>query len=393
MNEQLLIVGIDPGTTVAFAAIDLNGNIIKVFSQKELPLSSLIEMIIELGKPVLAGCDVTPAPSFAEAFARKTGGRLIYPDANLSVIEKRVLVQNFQDRVHNDHQRDALSSALFAYRTVRPLLKKIDKVLKKEKKEHLSREVKELLLKKKIAIKTAIDIIEKPQKPEVKIIKKATQKKVFSEKDFLTLYEKYKEKEKETVLLKNSNEVTKKQLQISEGKLKFLLSRVPKPAKQIREKISFKERRIEFLTVELEKQKIKIKSLHNKIEELNQFISKLNNNILIKKLDNLGSNEFEGKNKKLNIQKNDILLVDDLDIHSQKIIDCLKDKNITVLARKASKKTKEILPFTVIDARNINLEEEELFASIPKNDFKDINRKYSLLSKIVDEYKETRTKH
>ncbi|MBW2978436.1 DUF460 domain-containing protein [Candidatus Woesearchaeota archaeon] len=35
MTEQLLIIGIDPGTTVAFAALDLTGNLIKLFSQKE----------------------------------------------------------------------------------------------------------------------------------------------------------------------------------------------------------------------------------------------------------------------------------------------------------------------------------------------------------------------
>jgi len=392
MSEQLLIVGIDPGTTVAFAAIDLNGNIVKVFSQKEVSLSYLIKKVIELGKPVLVGCDVTPAPTFVEKFTTKTGAKLIDPDTDLTVDEKKKLVKDFEDKIQNNHQRDALSSALFAYKIVNPLLKKIDKILKKEKKEHLSAKVKELLLKKEIAIKTAIDIIEKPEEPAVKIIKKAVQKRILSEKNFLVLYDKLKQKENEINLLKNSNENMKKELQESQNKINFLLKKIPPPSKKIKQKISFKEKRIDFLTVELEKMKMQMQSLQKNVENLNQFVANLNNNILLKKLDNLGSDDFESKNRILNIQKNDFLLVNDLDIYSKKIIDSLKNKNITIICRKASNKTKQSLPFVIIDSKNLKIKEDDLFAAISRKEFQEIKTKQNILTKIIEEYKETRTK-
>lgn len=392
MNERLLIVGIDPGTTVAFAALDLDGNIIKLFSQKEFPLSSLIEQIIELGKPILVGCDVSPGPTFVEKFATKTGARLIDPETDLAVEEKKSLVKKFESKIENNHQRDALSSALYAYKIFSPLLEKIDRVLKKEKKEHLSQKVKELLLKKEISIKASIDIIEKPSVPEVKIIKRVIEEKLHSKKDFLDLYDKLKKKEKEIILLNNLNRELKKQAKESQNKLNFLLRKIPKPSKRIKQKLSFKEKRIDFFAIELEKQKLKVQDLKKEIDDLNQFISNLNNNFLLKKIDNLGYNEFEAKNKKLNIQKNDILIVNDLDIYSQKIIDLLKNKNIIILAKKASKKTKQTLPFNIIEARDLKIEENELFAMISKNEFDKIKAEQNILTKIVKEYKSERTK-
>ena len=35
-NQELLIVGVDPGTTVGYAAIDFEGNVIKTHSEKNL---------------------------------------------------------------------------------------------------------------------------------------------------------------------------------------------------------------------------------------------------------------------------------------------------------------------------------------------------------------------
>jgi len=44
MEKQLLIVGIDPGTTLGYAAIDFEGNLIRVYSDKNFDLNSLISV-------------------------------------------------------------------------------------------------------------------------------------------------------------------------------------------------------------------------------------------------------------------------------------------------------------------------------------------------------------
>ncbi len=51
----LLIAGIDPGTTTAFAAVDLNGRLIKADSSKNFDLNKIISNIVLIGRPIAVG--------------------------------------------------------------------------------------------------------------------------------------------------------------------------------------------------------------------------------------------------------------------------------------------------------------------------------------------------
>lgn len=146
MNKELLIVGIDPGTTIGYAILDLNGNIKKIKSKKGLTLSSLIFEVIKEGKILIVGCDVNPVPSFVKEFCRRTGAKSIYPDQDLLVKEKRKLAK---DLTSNRHERDAYVSALLAYKKIRPLLDKVDLFVKRKNKEEYLDIVRERILKEK----------------------------------------------------------------------------------------------------------------------------------------------------------------------------------------------------------------------------------------------------
>ena len=137
----------------------INGNLLKIGSSKQLNLSKLISKTIEIGKPVLVGSDVSPASHIIEKFATKTGSKLIYPEQDLSHKEKNQLTKEFKTR--NTHQRDALASAFFAYKNMKSLLDKTDRVLRKLDKESLADKVKETVIRKKISIKTALKLLEK----------------------------------------------------------------------------------------------------------------------------------------------------------------------------------------------------------------------------------------
>ena len=50
MEKKLLIAGIDPGTTTAYALLDLKGNIVRVESSKEFNLNTLIKKITDIKK-------------------------------------------------------------------------------------------------------------------------------------------------------------------------------------------------------------------------------------------------------------------------------------------------------------------------------------------------------
>ena len=82
-----------------------------------------------------------------------------------------------------------------------------------------------------------------------------------------------------------------------------------------------------------------INNMQNEITTLIYFLSNLNNSILLKKLDNLGFQEFEKKKDFLNISLGDILLVKDLDIVSDKTIREIKGKvNVIFYKKPISKK-------------------------------------------------------
>ncbi len=194
MNKKLLIIGIDPGTTLGYAILDIDGNLLELKSSKHLDFSQLISKIIEKGKIILVGCDKKNVPSFVKNFAIKNGAKLIYPKTDLSVKEKKRLTYNFNPE--DDHQRDALASSLYAFKEIKPLLKKIDSFIKKYKKEKIQNELKELVILRGKSISDALSLLEKPPETEEKIIKDIREEKILTRDDFLKLYDTLKKKKK-----------------------------------------------------------------------------------------------------------------------------------------------------------------------------------------------------
>ena len=134
-ERQLLIVGIDPGTTLGYAAIDFEGNIINLNSEKNLDLSALISSLIKLGKPLIIAGDKEYNPDFIGKLAIKLGARIIAPDYDLKVNEKREITK--EHKTKNQHEIDALASALFALKKTSSLLKKINIFVEHYKKENI----------------------------------------------------------------------------------------------------------------------------------------------------------------------------------------------------------------------------------------------------------------
>ena len=115
----------------------------------------------------------------------------------------------------------------------------------------------------------------------------------------------------------------------------------------------------------------------------------MGNNVLVKKLDNLGYNEFLRKNKVLNIKKGDILLVDNPDIFSEKTINALKNMvDVIISNRNANKKLKENLDF--IEGSKLKITESRFFAIVDKKDFEREKNKLNLLARIVQDYRKSR---
>jgi len=390
MDNKLLIVGVDPGTTLGYAVLDIKGKVVKVRSSKQLKLSSLISEVINLGRVIVVGTDKAKVPGFVQLFSVKTGGKVVRPKEDLKVSEKRRLV--FEHNVRNDHETDALASALFAYKEIDGLLKKIEVFVERNNKSSIKDKIIELVIAKDISIKHAVDIIEKPEKKEVKIIKRVVEERKLNQADFLKLYNKVKRYEKETLFLKKQNISLKQELNKVFEKYKYIAKKVDKlrSDEKTEELIGFKEKRIKFFGNEVKEKNEKIDLLFGKINNLNFILSNLNKDYLLKKLNNLGSLEFENKNRFLNIGKGDTLLVDDANVFNSKIIEKLKDKVKIIVYKKKLNNSTRRLPFVSINGGNLDLTEAKHFAIVSKKELDKEVSKSNILDRVVEDYKTKR---
>ena len=390
MRNKLLIVGIDPGTTLGYAVLDVNGCAVKVKSSKQMNLNSLISEVVELGKVIVVGADKAKVPNLVEMFSIKTGGKRILPEEDLKVNEKKRLISGY--KVKDSHQADALASALFAYKEMGSLLKKIDVFVKAHKKMGIKDRIIELVVTKNISIKLAVDIIERPEKEDAKIIKKVVEEKELRQADFLKLYDRAKRYEKESLFLRKQNNILKGELKNSFDKYEDIVKKVKmfKSDEKAEELINFKERRIKFFDGMVKVKDAEIGLLREKINNLNFILSSLNDNYLLKKLNNLGSLEFEDKTKFLNVGEGDILLVNNPNIFNNKVVEKIKGEVRIIVYKKCLNKSTKRLGFVFIDYKNLILREMEHFAVVGKDVLNKEANQVNILNNIVENYKKER---
>ena len=111
-KPRYLIVGIDPGTTTAIAALDLDGNLMHLESSRQLNMSGVIEALYRVGKPLVVASDVQEMPYTVEKIRRSFSAVSYTPRQDTSVEAKLALTAGFP--YANVHERDALSAALDA---------------------------------------------------------------------------------------------------------------------------------------------------------------------------------------------------------------------------------------------------------------------------------------
>ena len=112
-RRDRVIVGIDPGTTTAVAIVSLDGRVLARFSSRTADTADVTEWLIEQGRPLIVAADVTPIPQTVEEFRRSFEATAWTPNSDLPVDEK--LHRTRDHEYDNDHERDAMAAALYAY--------------------------------------------------------------------------------------------------------------------------------------------------------------------------------------------------------------------------------------------------------------------------------------
>ncbi|WP_418281366.1 DUF460 domain-containing protein [Halorubrum sp. DTA98] len=112
-RRDRVIVGIDPGTTTAAAVVGLDGTVHALYSSRTGDTAAVTEWIVEQGRPIIVAADVEPMPETVEKFRRSFDAAGWRPTTDLPVDEKLHRTRNAS--YDNDHERDALAAALYAY--------------------------------------------------------------------------------------------------------------------------------------------------------------------------------------------------------------------------------------------------------------------------------------
>ena len=135
-----IIAGVDPGITVGYAIIDLNGKVVKVGSLREGSEEDVIRIISCFGTPSLVAGDTAPPAGFVSKIAARFNVRLFHPRKSMTIEEKRHIAKE----ILNPHMRDACAAAIKAYRKYANRLRQIEKMKRKN-----SDELKHLLIQGK----------------------------------------------------------------------------------------------------------------------------------------------------------------------------------------------------------------------------------------------------
>lgn len=382
-NRRLLIVGLDPGVTLGFAILDIDGTQLKITSSKILHFDELISCAISLGKVVLVGTDKAKTPGLVYSFATRLGAKVVSPHEDIKVSEKKAMTSGF--RVEDDHQGDALASALFAYKSAKPLLDKIDKFARESGRWEIRSKIKELAITKKISIKSAISLIENKNEEE-EILSKVIVEKKLAEKDFLRLYEKIRSCETEIRILREYSSRLKNTVSAFEKAAK-IQKETDKTGRFDKSKNDFRDNKIRFLQNLVRSKDSGIHQMKSSLARLNGIISNVNNYYILKRLRNLGIGEFRFKNKFLNITGNDILLVDEPNIVSDEVVSLIKNRIFIIVHKNPiSSNNERNLPFIFMNSKSLKIEEERNFAFVEKRHFDMQKDRINWVEKIVKDY-------
>ncbi len=370
-----IIVGIDPGTTCAWAILDTNGSVLEVGSSKEVDLGELLEKVRVKGIPMIVGSDKENTPGFVKQFCSKTGSKLVLLSSDMSVEEKRRLARIYN--TNNTHERDALASAVFAHKKHHNLFRKIKKICEIRNKKELENKIFFLVITKSISIDMALKVVDEAER-DIEHVKKRIERKDDNISKFI---EKYSE-------ITQENSILKAEVQNLENKLKHE-KREKLKLNEILRKDTFDKKPGESLQIKkLQSRNAKLKKEKEElICELNlisEALEDINDFIVCKRIKKLGKDDFE----EINIKPGQVFYVEEPSSFSPVIKDELKKNNAKIISDNPPKTLKNEL--TIIPRKKLEIRLAKNFAFVTKESFfKNINKR-NLIEKLVDEYKNER---
>jgi predicted RNase H-like nuclease (RuvC/YqgF family) len=385
VRPRFFILGIDPGTTAAICLFSLNGKVHHLKSGKGLTRADIIREVYEHGIPVLIAADVDKEPHFVKKIASTLNATLYCPNKPIPVAEKNEIAREFSEfiKIRNAHERDALTAAVFAYRSILPKLQQIDKKVRDEQLI-LDRNHLKALVIKGTPMNEAITSLLREDSEAVESVPEQEEPKEepLTQEKFDNLQKKYTELLDHVDILSAQIEDLKR---ITEY-LKFKESELEHSLEIVSRENYWKVKRDR----ELAKKRSEISKLHGKEKKLEEDVQHLKRRLellrgvkrlemrgdmlAVKTIDKFTQESIEEYSRKVGLKRGDIVLFEDASGGGPQTAGLLIEREIraviidTPLSHLSQDElVRSIIP--VIDAKEVELQRIDEFAFISRKKF------------------------
>lgn len=104
---------------------------------------------MKFGEVLLIATDVNPPPKAMEKIASSLGCKIFYPKISMSYKEKSKIIEDYEDKIKDSHQKDALAAALRAFKNYHSFFLKVEEEVGKRGREDLFEKVLKIIFKKR----------------------------------------------------------------------------------------------------------------------------------------------------------------------------------------------------------------------------------------------------
>ncbi|NHN46021.1 DUF460 domain-containing protein [Halostella sp. JP-L12] len=260
-----VLVGIDPGTTTAVGVVDLDGNVLDVLSTRTADTAEVIEWIVERGRPILVAADVTPMPETVEKIRRSFDAAAWAPVSDLPVDEKQHRTREVG--YDNDHERDAVAAALFAFDDHRD---QFERIARKVPPRMDRGEITARVLAGEESVETVIDDLTETDEDEEETTEHTPRELTDDEKRIRDLERQVERLQDHVEDLNDTVEEKDARIDELEGKLDAARSEERREVRKDRE-VTRLERETERLERELETERQRNEELQGKLDRLKEL--------------------------------------------------------------------------------------------------------------------------
>jgi predicted RNase H-like nuclease (RuvC/YqgF family) len=385
LKPKYFILGIDPGTTAAYCLLKLNGKIHTLRSKKGLTRADIIREVYEKGIPAIIASDVPQTPHLVEKIASTVNAPIFTPKKPIAVADKNELAREYGNemKIHNAHERDALTAAVYAFRSLLPKFQQIDQLIRDEQLS-VDRNYLKALVIKGSSINEALAKIECEESEPVETVpeQQPVEEEPLTQERYDSLKVKTEHLEAENKVLSEKIEDLQRLVEYMKFRESELSESLEIVSRENHWKIK-RDREVEKAKSTLKKTQREARSLRKQVDTLRKRLERLTgvkrlemrgDMLAVKVISHFTRESIEEFNKKVGLRKGDVVLFEDASGGGPQTAGILIDREVRAVVVDTplshlprDELIKALIP--VVDAKEVELQRVDEFAFISRSKF------------------------